>query len=191
MSMNTMETAYGVEVAESPVLRRPKDSPYGSVPGLEDDELADPAELERQVYRAWFGLVLDLPVRKPCGSWVRPNLTEEGVDFGAFATVDFERLVPKFDGLRYKIEMMREELRDAVIMLSIVIERVPGRAKYVVLKSLRMGIIELDQVMDPDMHSIGKWYLRVRRLREEIRRLSEARWKRGRKPVPSIDEAGS
>jgi hypothetical protein len=31
---------------------------YGSVPGLDDDELADPNELERQIYREEFGPML-------------------------------------------------------------------------------------------------------------------------------------
>ena len=36
-------------------------NPYGSVPGLDDDELADPQELERLVYIEEWGPILALP----------------------------------------------------------------------------------------------------------------------------------
>ena len=52
----------GVVVPESALLRRERGTRYGSVPGLPDEELADPEELERQVYLEAFGPVLALPV---------------------------------------------------------------------------------------------------------------------------------
>jgi len=51
-------------VAAGPVLlRREYGNRYGSVPGLDDSELADPVELERRVYQQEFGPVLALPVK--------------------------------------------------------------------------------------------------------------------------------
>ena len=80
-----------VEVPESALLRRDRGNRYGSVPGLDDSELADPDELERQVLRQEFGPVLALPV-KGNGSSIRPVVDEAGgVDWGAFGTVDEAR----------------------------------------------------------------------------------------------------
>ena len=51
----------GVRV--SPLISVERRNPYGSVPGLDDEELATPEELERQVMLAEWGPVLALPVR--------------------------------------------------------------------------------------------------------------------------------
>lgn len=62
-----------VVVAESALLRRERRDRYGSVPGLDDSELADPNELERQVLRQEFAPVLALPVSGgKC--FMRPNI---------------------------------------------------------------------------------------------------------------------
>jgi hypothetical protein len=52
-------------------------------------------------------------------------------------------------------------------MLSTVSER-PPKAKYQVLKSLRMNIIELDHISEMARFAVPKMWLRVQRLREEI-----------------------
>ena len=65
-------------------------------------------------------------------------------------------------------------------MLGIVMERVPGRAKYLVLKYVRMGLIQTEHIIDADMGVIVKWYLRVRAIRQEIRELVEASKQRER-----------
>ena len=49
------ETYDGVEVAESPLLRAERSNPYGSVPGLDDEELLGPAEIERLIMKQEFG----------------------------------------------------------------------------------------------------------------------------------------
>ena len=67
----------GVEVPESVLLRRDRGHRYGSVPGLDDSELADPDELERQVFVQEFGPVLALPVKAGRG-FLRPSVDEEG-----------------------------------------------------------------------------------------------------------------
>ncbi len=86
----------GVVVAESTLIRVERDTGYGSVPGLDDKELADPAELERQVILAEWGPILAIPI-----TWdrpvIRPSIDEDGeLDWGAFGTVDFYRLKPPF-----------------------------------------------------------------------------------------------
>ena len=116
-----------VVVPESGLLRRERPSRYGEVAGMDKKELADPEELERQVWRQEFKAVLDLPVEVRRSS-IWPEIDESGcLDWGAFGTVDFERTQPTFDKARYKAEKVRERLKDVLIMLSIVKERVPGR----------------------------------------------------------------
>ncbi|MCJ7655252.1 MAG: hypothetical protein MUO97_08165 [Dehalococcoidia bacterium] len=170
------DESYDDEDDEVPVCEYlPQDSfnKYGSVPGLDDEELADPDELERLIYQQEFGPVLALPV-KGGGSWIRPVVDEAGmVDFGAFGTVDFSRTIPEFDKVRYKADKLREQLKDLAIRMGLVEERLPGKAKYLVLKYLKMGIIELEHIVSFDMLCLARLYLRVRRLRDEIWRLEQ------------------
>lgn len=156
-------------VIPGPVLRAEHGNRYGSVAGLDDDELLDPAELERAVYNQEFGPMLALPNQSK-DSWIRPVVDESGVDFGAFGTVDFERQFP-FNKLRFKADKLREQLKELAIRIAIVKQRLPGRAKYLVLKFLKMGIIELEHIVDFDMWCLARLYLRARRLRDDIARL--------------------
>jgi len=147
---------------------------YGEVQGLGNEELADEWELERQVTLAQWGPVLQLPVRTKHG-WIKPSIDEDGgVDFGAFGTVDFERKGPKFDSLRCRTEMLREKLRDVLIMMSIVRQRLPGQA-YRVLKYLRMGVIGLEHICDEDTLAFARLHRRAKTLRAEIGRVQEVR----------------
>ena len=176
-AVNSDETDDVYDIPVSAVLSVQRQNAYGRVPGLDDEELADPDELERAVFIEMWGPVLGIPVRRRW-SRVRPDIDEDGgVDWGAFGSIDFQRLV-KFDKARYKIEKLREELRDVTIMISIIMERIPGRAKYLVLKYLRMGIVDLDHIVDADMRAAGRWYLKARRLRSEIAELAERRTRR-------------
>ena len=57
------------DVPVSPLLSEDRKNRYGSVPGLDDEELAEPWELERQVTLQEWGPVLALPVRGR-GGWI-------------------------------------------------------------------------------------------------------------------------
>ena len=174
----------GVVVPESALLQRERRNPYGSVPGLDDEELADPDELERQVYREEFGQVLALPLRGR-GNGFRPELDEDGVEWGAFASVDFERTMPEFDRARHKADKLREELNDVFIMFGIVEERLP-KARRQVLKYLEARVIELEHMATDDMLALGKLYLRAIRLQREIRKLKGVSWKKMRKQLAEV-----
>ena len=89
-------------------------------------------------------------------------------------SVDFERGRPEFDKARYKAEKLRERLKDVLIMLSIVKERLPGKAKYLVLKYLRMGVIGPEDVVSEDMRVMAGLYEKARRMQREICDLEEA-----------------
>lgn len=178
MKQHTYENECEVaDVPASPLLAEDRKARYGHVAGLDDDELADPYELEKQVLLADWGPILALPVRTG-RSWIQPTLSEDfGVDYGAFASVDFERTVPEFDKLRYKADKLREDLRDVLIMASTISYRLP-RAKYRVLKYLRLGIIELEHIESLDMHELGRLHLRALRLQRQIKELREASFER-------------
>ena len=170
-----------VEVPESALLRRDCGNRYGSVPGVDDAELADPDELEREIMLEEWGPVLALPV-KDNGSGIRPVVDEAGgVDWGAFGTVDLDRYRGGFDKVRYKADKLREQLKDLMIRIGLVKERLPGKSKYMVLKYLKMRVVELEHIGSFDMWCLARLYLRARRLRDEIQRLdevSEARMRR-------------
>ena len=166
----------GFEVPASVLLGRDRGNRYGSVPGLDDSELVDPAELERQVLVAEFGPVLALPVKTGKG-FMRPSVSEDGVvDWGAFGSVDFDRYTGGFDKARYKADKVREQLKDVLILLSIVNDRIASPAKYRVLRYLEQGIIEVRHIVDEDMAALARLYLRAQRMRQEIHGLWGGQW---------------
>ena len=105
-----LDGAYELDNEPVTILKLQAGNRYGSVPGLDDRELADPDELERQVLIREFAPVLALPVK------VRKSRLRHGVDgdgcvyFGAFGTVDFSRTMPEFDIVRYKADKLKERL---------------------------------------------------------------------------------
>jgi len=176
----------GVLVPESALLKRKRSNRYGSVPGLDDSELAGPDELERQVMRQEFEPLLTLPV-KPGKNSMTPNTNEAGgVDWGAFGSVDFDRYKPQFDKLRYKADIVREQLKDLLIVFSIVNDRIETRAKYMVLKYLRMGIIELEHIVNNDMSALARLYLRARKMRQDVTELHQASWRRQERKTEAL-----
>jgi hypothetical protein len=172
-SESRFEISQGVEVPESVLLKREQVNKYGSVSGLDDSELADPDELERQIFMQEFGPVLALPV--VAKSEIRPEMDESGnIEWGAFGTVDFNRYCGGYDKVRYKADKLREQKKDLLIMVGIVKERLLGKAKYMVIKYLKMGIIGLEHIVNADMLALARLYLRIERLRGEIKQLERA-----------------
>ena len=104
--------------------------------------------------------------------------SDGGLDFGAFGTVDFSRTMPQFDKARYKADKLREKLKDVLIMLSIVKERLPGRAKYLVLKHLKTDVVRVEHIVNDDMLAVARWYLRAKNLRQEIAELEELSYRK-------------
>jgi len=152
------------DVPVSALLHEDRRNKYGSVAGLDDEELADPEELERQVMLQEWGPILLLSNRhEPRG--VRPAIDEEGrIDWVAFGTVDFERIRPSFDKVRYKADKLKDELENVLIMLSIVGRRLAGRAKHQVLRYVQMGVIVEEHIVSEDMRAFARLYLRAKRL---------------------------
>ena len=61
----------GVVVPKSALLKRGRPNKYGSIPDLDDDELADPDELQRMVIQQELEPLLMLPT-KPAKPWMMP-----------------------------------------------------------------------------------------------------------------------
>jgi len=159
----------GVEVAAQ-AWNQARSNRYGSIPDLPDDELADPDELERCVLKAELEPVLLLPKLK--SKLYSPAWDMHcDVDFNAFASVDFGRLRPEFDKARYKADKLKEQLKDVLITIAMLNERIKKTVKYKILKLVRLGHIEADQIKDFDMWQLAKYYMRALKLSEEIRRL--------------------
>jgi len=173
----TAETYQGIVVPTPVLLRVEKKDKYGHVPGLDDEELASPQELERVVLRAEWGPVLELPVQGKRGGF-RPDVDEDGFVFGALASVDFERVKPGFDKARYKADKLREQLKDTILMFEMIRQRLPRKSVALVIKYLRMGIIDMESIANFDAWQLGTFYLRARSLRKQISELEEASWSR-------------
>jgi hypothetical protein len=58
--------------------------------------------------------------------------------------------------------------------MGIVKERLPGRAKYQVLKYLKMGVIDLEHIPSDDMRALAMLWFRAKRLQSEIANLRKS-----------------
>jgi hypothetical protein len=168
----------GIVVPASALRQERNREKYGTIPDLPDDELVDPDELERVVYKEMWWPILSLPQQR----WecpIRPNMDEDGrVDWGAFGSVDFESYRPQVDKLRYKVVKMREKLKDLVVMLKIISARIPGRAKMKILRLVGSGVLDIGEIADNQMYFLAEMYLRASWMREQIKWLQEKRKQR-------------
>ena len=82
-----LDLSEDVVVAESPLLRRECKNRYGGVEGLDDSELANPDELERQVYREELAPILALPIQGHRFS-KRVAIDEDGLGRGSARSTD-------------------------------------------------------------------------------------------------------
>jgi hypothetical protein len=174
-----------IEVPASPLVRVEKHSGWGRVAELDDDELLDECELERWVEWQEWGPILELPLPRR-RSHIRPNMDESGrVDWGAFGTVDFERLYGSFDKARYKADILREKLNDVLITIDIVQRRLPPQAALV-LKYVQMGMIQREHIISDDILAMLRLQNQVEQLRAEIEALRTASRRRRPAAVPHV-----
>ncbi|MHC4203440.1 MAG: hypothetical protein ACYSTT_02230 [Planctomycetota bacterium] len=174
----------GVVVPESPLLKRQRPNPYGSVEGLPVEELASPAELERLYWIQEFAPVLALPEKKARKSWIRPNIDEDGkIELGAFGTVDFDRHKPKFDKMLCKADWLREEVANQCLMMETISARIKTLAKYKVIEYVKNGILDMGDIVDFDMYCLAERYMRTRRLLREIAELRKKSWEKRQEHV--------
>ncbi|MDD5134576.1 MAG: hypothetical protein PHP01_04095 [Phycisphaerae bacterium] len=180
----------GVEVPVSPLLKRQRSSRYGSIAELDDEDLIEPAEVERIYLKTEFAPILALPVKTRKG-WIRPSIDEDGtIEIGAFGTVDFDRHV-QFDKALYKAEKLKEEVFNERLMIELVSSHIKTIAKYEVVKNVLRGILDVDDIVDDEMYCLARRCLRMRRLLREIAELQERsrknRLKKAKKLWESLD----
>jgi len=162
-----MQTMEEEQIVAGRVLVRVEKNEYGSIPGLDDEELADPLELERQVLVSEWWPVLALPCPEP-RSDIRPAVDEAGgVDWGAFGTVDFERYRSSSGRGQTNVRELREMWRDKLVMLSIVQARLPRQAREV-LKHFQLGTIELEHIQDMDVVTAARLHSEAQKLRRKM-----------------------
>ena len=168
MDQEEIEIYDGIVVPATALRQEQRRTRYGNLADLPDEELADPDELERVMYKEQWWPVLSLPQQR----WecpIRPNMDEDGkVDWGAFGTVDFDSYRPQHSKLRYKAEQMMEQLKDRVNLLRVLSDRIPGLAKYKILRLVLKGGLDTDDIKDFDMWQLAVGYVRAWRLRREI-----------------------
>jgi hypothetical protein len=171
MDQEDIEIYGGIVVPATALRQEQRRTRYGNLADLPDEELADPDELERVMYKQMWWPVFSLPQQRwECS--IRPNMDEDGkVNWGAFGTVDFESYRPQHSKLRYKAERMKELLKDRVIGLRIISERIPGAAKWRILRLIRKGRLDTDDIKDWDVWQLAVGYVRARRLRREIEQM--------------------
>ena len=173
----SFEIYEGIVVPESPLLKRERSNRYGSVPGLDDEELIEPAEVERVFLREAFAPILALPVKTKKGG-INPNIDDDGtVDWGAFGTVDFDKYV-EFDKLRYKADKLGEELQNEIFMMEMISGHIKGKEKYAIIERVYKGTLDLGEIADLETYCLAQRYLRAKRLQREIGELEEKSRKR-------------
>ena len=186
MNKENLSEYQGIEVPVSLVLTPIRESGYGHVEGVPDEELLTGAELERWVYLEEFGPILALP-RPKQACFFRPNgFNDNGKpDWGAFGTVDFDRYSGGFNKRLYKVDKLKERLKDKNIVFEIVSERIHNIEKYTVLQYLKAGIIKLEHIQDEDMYALAQVFLQICRLTTEIIELKKKAWARN-KPIREV-----
>jgi hypothetical protein len=163
------ETYGGIVVPAAALRREQSRVKYGTLADLPDEELADPDELERVVYKEMWWPILRLPQQR-WESPIRPNIGEDGrVDWGAFGTVDFDSYRPQSNRLLCKVEHMKEQLKDRLSLLRMVSDRIPGTEKYRLVSLVKKGVLVPDNIKD--MWQLAVSYVRAWRLQDEIRQL--------------------
>ena len=171
MDQYECEVCDGIFVPASALRQEERRTKYGNLADLRDEELADPDELERVMHKEMWWPILRLPQQR----WecpIRPNMDEDGkVNWGAFGTVDFDSYRPQWSKLRYKAEQMKEQLKDRVNMLRVMADRIPGSAKWKVLRLVKKGILDTDDIEDWDTWQLAVVYVRAWRLRREIEQM--------------------
>jgi len=125
------------------------------------------------MYKEMWGPILALP-RQRYERVIRANIDEDGkADWGAFGTVDFDRYRQDFDRLRYKAERLMDQQHDLTILFEIISERIRDTAKYKILKRVRLGLLDADDIENWDMGCLAKLYLRILRLQRQRYELKE------------------
>ena len=173
MNETSLETYGGIVVPVSTLRQEQRRTKYGTLADLPDEELANPDELERLMYKEMWWPILRLPQQR----WecpIRANIDEDGrVDWGAFGTVDFDRYRPKSSNAASKIAELKERFKDKMITCEMIGERIPGHAKYEILELVSGGILDPDDISNGDMWQLAVNHRQALWLQRRMRELQE------------------
>jgi hypothetical protein len=161
-----------IEESELPVsgaVRVQRRKGYGSVPDLDDEEPADIGELQRIVAWQMYAPLLALAGRKGRGGRIRLDAGGE-IDWDAIGPAGGRRRRPRPGVVRPvgQAEQLGAELAHVVGLIGLLHERVPGTAKYLVLKYVRMGILDVEHIESHDLRELAVLEARARRLQEQL-----------------------
>jgi len=182
-----MNSETEIDETELPVngaIRVRRQRGYGSIPDLDDEAPVDVAELERLIAWQQYGPILALPDRY--GRGARLVLSAQG-------EIDWDRMRPA-GGRRVRRAspdrqgtQQRAELAHVLGLIGLLNQRVPGTAKYLVLKYVRMGVLELEHVTSHDLRQLVKLEAKARQLRAELAAVARParRSQPERRPTPT------
>jgi len=149
-----------IDVDELPIsgsIQVLRSTGYGTVPDLDNEEPADVHELQCMAAWQMYGPLLALPGRY--GQTGRVVLDSDG-------EIDWDRIGPARGRRRRPQQRRTRELEHLRLLglIGLLSERIPGTAKYTVLKYVRMGILQLEHVTNADLRSVARLEARARQL---------------------------
>lgn len=157
-----------IEMSDLPVtgsIRVQRNRGYGNIPDLDDEAPMNLAELRRMVAWQLYGPLLALPGRHRRGYLVLDANGE--VDWNAIGPAG-RRRQPERRDTSERTEQLRTELVHVLSQIATATQRVPGTAKYLVLKHVRMGILQPEHVTDPNLREVVRLQAKAERLRQEL-----------------------
>ena len=159
----------GVLVPSPASLKIERKNKYGSVEGLDDSEVIDPMELERQVILNEFKSIFFIPLQRQ----------NEGIRNVMWNSEDFLKSVldpicikkPQIE--KSNLDKLRDKLRFTSNMINNMYNTQPDRKKRITLKYLLMGWISPKDIIDRNLKTCAEWCLRSIQLQKEIKQLEQ------------------
>jgi hypothetical protein len=161
-----MEEIDESELPVSGVVRVQRRKGYGTVADLDDEAPASICELQRMVAWQMYAPLLALAGRKGRGGRIVLDASGE-VDWEAVGPAGGRRRRAT-PGVVGRAGQLRRELGRVVGLIGLLEQRVPGTAKYLVLKYVRMGILDLEHVSQHELRQVAQLEARARALRAEL-----------------------
>lgn len=160
-----------IDIGELPVsgaVRVVRRRGYGTIRDLEDEAPAEVGELQRLVAWDLYGPLLALPGRG--GHAGDAVLTPDGeVDWARTSPVIARRCPQRVVEAPPSLGL-RERLAHAIELAALIRARIPGTAKYLVLKYVRMGILPIEEITNERLRRLVGLDADIRRLSWQLER---------------------
>jgi hypothetical protein len=175
---NDVDEVEPTDIPVSGAVRVQRRKGYGTVADLDDEEPADIGELQRMVAWQMYAPLLELPGRHGRSGRIVLDASGE-VDWDAIGPAGGRRRRAR-PGVVGRADQLRAELAHVVGLIGLLRERVPGTAKYLVLKYVRMGIVDVEHVVSHDLRELVQLEARARGLQDELAALAPRAGQRSR-----------